>query len=87
MNYLVCSCSPYPSDVEKALKYAGDNRGQLEQVLEHYSKTPADSLKLRAAQFLIANMPGHWSYNNDTFKFMYSVLKRVIVVHIIILRH
>ena len=41
---------------------SGENRGELEQVLAHYSHDPADSLKLKAAKFLIANMPGHYSY-------------------------
>lgn len=74
----ICSCSPYPTEVKNALKYAGDNRGQLEQVLEHYSKTPADSLKLRAAEFLIANMPGHWSYNNDTLNAYYARVDTIL---------
>lgn len=30
--------------------------------MSHYACNPADSLKLRAAEFLIANMPGHYSY-------------------------
>lgn len=52
------SCSRYPKDVEIALRLAGNNRGELEKTLEYYSTYPGDSLKLRAAQFLIANMPG-----------------------------
>ncbi|WP_320167771.1 discoidin domain-containing protein [Mangrovibacterium marinum] len=72
LSICICSCSPYPSDVKNALKYAGSNRRQLEKVLEHYSKTPSDSLKLRAAEFLIANMPGHWSFNSETLNDYYS---------------
>jgi hypothetical protein len=74
----VCSCSPYPTDVRDALKYAGSNHGQLEQVLEHYSKIPADSLKLRAAEFLIANMPGHWSYDKDTLNAYYARIDTIL---------
>ncbi len=48
----------YPSDVEKILEAAGDNRGELEKVLEHYINAN-DSLKLEAAYFLISNMQGH----------------------------
>jgi len=44
-----------------ALKMAGNNKAQLTRVLEHYSK-PADSLKRRAAEFLISNMPVHHGY-------------------------
>ena len=38
---------------------------QLEQVLKHYSLHPADSLKYRAACYLIANMPGHGWYEGE----------------------
>ncbi len=62
--FIITSCSRYPDNVEHALNQAGDNRSELERVLEHYRKYPADSLKFRAAEFLIANMPGHYSYAN-----------------------
>lgn len=45
--------------LEAALDFAGDNRRELEKVLEHYKK---DSLKLKAAEFLISNMPHYYSY-------------------------
>jgi hypothetical protein len=52
--------------VERALRAAGDNRGELEKVLERYSADEADSLRLRATEFLIANMPGHYTaYSED----------------------
>ncbi len=51
------------ADIEFALRAAGDNRGELETVLEHYA---GDSLKSKAARFLIANMPGHYSYADTT---------------------
>lgn len=50
-----------PSKLEQALSLAGDNRPELEKVLRHYSRSPADSLKLKAAMFLIENMPGHYT--------------------------
>ncbi|WP_251234899.1 hypothetical protein [Bacteroides nordii] len=54
---------PPPSSLlEQALEKSGDNRSELEKVLTHYSQKDADSLKLRAAVFLIENMPGHYSY-------------------------
>jgi hypothetical protein len=55
---LIIGCSRRPSRVEQALTLAGDNHTELETVLAHYSKDPADSLKYRAACFLIENMPG-----------------------------
>jgi hypothetical protein len=45
------------SRLERILALAGDNRTELERTLEHYSKDPADSLKYRAACFLIMQMP------------------------------
>lgn len=52
----VMSCTRYDRDVRKALSYAGENRGQLEKVIEHYSHDKDDSLKLKAACYLIGNM-------------------------------
>ncbi len=73
------SCSRYPKDVERTLKFAGDNRAELEKVLEHYGKRPEDTLKYKAACFLIGNMPLHSSYHSaqiDTFKTAYSVARK-----------
>lgn len=36
-----------------ALQVAGDNRKELEKALYYYKKNPADSLKYKAACFLI----------------------------------
>ena len=44
--------------VEASLEAAGDNRGELEQVLAHYADA-ADPRKLVGARFLIANMLSH----------------------------
>ena len=54
------ACTPWGKDpcLEAALSQAGNNREELERVLEHYQH---DSLKLEAAKFLIRNMPGHYS--------------------------
>ena len=62
LSLLIISCNQYGSGVTKALKYAGDNRAELEQVLSHYSSNKSDSLKLRAACYLIEYMPYHRSY-------------------------
>ena len=45
------------SPLEQALTYADFNRSELEKVLTHYKH---DSLKYRAACFLIENMPGKY---------------------------
>uniref|UniRef100_UPI0026213A4D transglutaminase domain-containing protein n=1 Tax=uncultured Proteiniphilum sp. TaxID=497637 RepID=UPI0026213A4D len=49
------------SPLEEVLILAGSNRNELEQVIAHYKANPADSLKLKAAGFLILNMPGKYS--------------------------
>ena len=52
-----CKNEERPSDpLERNLILAGKNRGELEKVLTHYQKNPADSLKLKSAIFLISNM-------------------------------
>lgn len=65
---LLFSCtSGSDKNLEYVLSLAGDNRPELEKVLTHYEK---DSLKLKAASFLIENMPGHGTYMSpkaDTF--------------------
>lgn len=61
--FLMHSCSLSP--LEQSLKMAGKNRGELQKVLDHYSKYPADSLKYKAACFLIENMPQYYSYTCD----------------------
>jgi hypothetical protein len=65
--YFLISCTQqhYSSEIESVLQQAGDNRSELEKVLKHYSRNPEDSLKLRAAEFLIVNMPGKYSEYYD----------------------
>jgi hypothetical protein len=56
---------PYSPEINAVLFMAGDNRAELEKVLKHYGRNPSDSLKLRAAELLIANMPGKYSLEYD----------------------
>ena len=58
---ILTSCSMQKTkgvSLEQALSMAGENRAELEKVLEYYKH---DSLKLEAARFLIRNMPFHFS--------------------------
>lgn len=41
---------------------------ELEKVLWYYSQEKKDSLKLKAARFLIENMPGHYTKVGDIFE-------------------
>lgn len=67
--FLMHSCSLSPLD--RSLKMAGKNKGELQKVLDHYSEFPVDSLKYKAACYLIENMPQYYSYTckkNDRIK-------------------
>jgi len=55
----------YSDEMTNVFRQAGSNRRELIKVLKHYSRNPADSLKLRAAEFLIVNMPGKYSEYYD----------------------
>ena len=60
------------TNLELALEEAGENRLELLKVIDHYQNVDnSDSLKLKAALFLIENMRGHgtvWSEAIDTFR-------------------
>lgn len=64
ITLLFMSCSEDSRYLREALKVAGENRGQLEAVLEHYRTVDNDPQKLAAAEYLIANMPAHYSYRD-----------------------
>lgn len=57
--------------LEYALEFAGDNRVELEKVLEHYRTDPE---KLEAARFLIRNMPGWYSYEGNELDSIHHLL-------------
>ena len=64
---LICSCQSNEK-LEEVLQYSGENRYELEKVINRYSQREADSLQLKAAFFLIENMPGHYSLTNSTME-------------------
>lgn len=57
-----CSHSSDGGELEGALDMAGNNRTELEKVLSHYAD---DTLKYKAAVFLISNMPYHTFYEGE----------------------
>lgn len=66
-----CSCTENKR-LKYALEFAGENRGELEKVLEHYKDS---GLKQDAARFLIENMPRYFSYEGwqlDTLKAIHA---------------
>ena len=57
--FLLYSCLPHEEQqLNRAFDYAGKNLSELKNVLDFYKN---DSLKLKAARFLIINMPYHFS--------------------------
>ena len=62
LTTLAACTSREPDYLEQSLQLAGENRGELEKVLEHYKGHPQ---KLAAARFLIENMPAQYSYKGD----------------------
>ena len=63
VSLLSCNKS---SLLEQALILSKVNRHELERVLDHYSQNKSDSLKLRAAVFLIENMADHYSLDTSS---------------------
>lgn len=58
LSVSIFGCSKYQPDIADALDKAGDNRAELEKVINHFEET-GDSLMLEAAYYLIGNMEGH----------------------------
>ena len=75
---LMLSCSRQSSNLEKALVFAGENRPQLEKVLNHYKKDAGDGLKYKAAVFLIENMPRYYSYEGWQIDSIKAVLSEQV---------
>lgn len=77
---LLVSCSPWSSETRQALKMAGENRAELEKVLQYYHEVNPDPLKFKAAEFLISNMAYQYSRFgpgvdslNESYKSVYGV--------------
>ena len=65
------------SALENALNQAGSNRSELETVLKYYRTTDANPQKLYAAEYLIENMPGHYSYAGNQIYEYYDYAARI----------
>jgi len=70
---VACKNKKPDGSLTRALEVSGKNRKQLELVLAYYS-APADSLKLKAAEFLIQNMPEHYSRKYDRSSGVFAAL-------------
>lgn len=59
--FLVCSCDV---NLDFSLENAGENKDELEKVLEHFKDDP-NPLKYESAKFLIENLPFHQSTTGE----------------------
>lgn len=64
-------------EVRFAFKVADSNKKELKAVLKHYKEVDPNPEKLAAARYLIANMPAHISYKNDSIKKYYELALKV----------
>ncbi|MDR1371913.1 MAG: discoidin domain-containing protein [Dysgonamonadaceae bacterium] len=79
---VIFSCKDTGSSfLNQALQLSDSNRPQLEQVLAHYKEHSDDSLKLRAAEFLISNMSAHFSYSGDEMEAYYDTSDSISALH------
>ena len=59
--------------LDAALEFAGENRVELERVLEHYRDS---GLKYEAARSLIENLPGYYAYGATSLDSMKRILAK-----------
>jgi len=74
---LFCSCMQR-TDLSMALNYADENRVELEKTLSHYMFEDPNPEKFAAAQYLIENMPGHYSYQNSAIYSYYAYADSIL---------
>ena len=60
---VVLATSGCNKEIKHALEKAGENRAELEKVLEYFAND-SDPLKYEAAKFLIENMPSQSQLDN-----------------------
>ncbi len=68
---LFMACSSENQWLDTALNLAGDNRAELQKVLDRYKEEDGD--KYRAACFLIENMPFHGAYEERPWRITGSI--------------
>lgn len=71
---VILMCAACDKDVEHILQLAGDNRAELELVLNHFKNNP-DPLKFRSAKFLVENMPYNYSNAGNAVEYVDSAFR------------
>ena len=74
---LTVCCSKH-SPIAVVLDSASSNRSELEAVLDHYRTQDVNPDKLRAAEFLIENMPAHYSYAGNEIHEYYAYAAKIL---------
>lgn len=65
-------------EINNVLQMAGENRKELIKVLAHYRPNESDSLKYKAALYLIQNMGGHYTLSNPNQHKVDSIKQRYL---------
>lgn len=60
------SCIRYPLEIKHSIEISGKNKNELIMVINHYIHNKEDSLKLKAAIYLIKNMEGLYSLDTTS---------------------
>lgn len=65
---LLVSCinKPIPADISKITNQYAENKDEIEKLINYYNVNESDSLKLKAAYFLIRNMHGLYSLDSTS---------------------
>ena len=77
ITLLFCCCT-YSTELNSGLESAGSNRAELEAVLSHYRTADPNPYKLRAAEYLIENLPAHYSYADTGIYDYYGYAARIL---------
>lgn len=75
--FTVNSCQRNDEKLRSTLELVGNNKKELQKVLDYYSKNPSDSIKLKAARYLIENLSGHFSFDT-THLYLYRPVVETI---------
>ena len=75
--FTVLGCTD-SSLLQEVMDSAGSNRTELEAVLDHYRTADNNPLKLRAAEYLIENMPAHYSYAGNEIYDYYDYASKIL---------
>lgn len=75
ITFFSCNNTEPPIEIKDAFTKAGSNKKELMKVTRHFGSDIKDSLKLKAAIFLIANMDGWFYYKDEKLDQYFEYLK------------